>query len=143
MLAVQPAQPRHLGVDTGLFDDHGISGRDGLHLRVSERRPVNILDAPQVALPGHHLGDEPCLGFERLPHVGVEGFLGDITADLNFGICVSLAENPPLTLFDIRRAPRRIQMMQRNQALLHVGPGAHLLGAAKEDAHPAGANGPE
>ena len=43
-------------------------------------------------------------------------------------------------LFDIRRAPGSVQMMQRNQALLHVGPGAHLLRAAEQNAYLAGAH---
>ena len=140
MFAVQPAQARDLGVNAGLLDDQRIARGDGLDLGVGERRAVNVLDAAQVALARHHLGDEPGLGLQGLPQVGVEGLLGDVPVDLHLGIRVALAQDAALALLDVRRTPRGVEMMQRDQALLHVGAGAHLLGAAEEDADLAGAH---
>jgi hypothetical protein len=57
---------------------------------------------------------------------------------LDLGIGVTLAQDATFTLLDIRRPPRSVEMMQRNQAFLDVGTGAHLLRAAKEDADLAG-----
>jgi len=60
--------------------------------------------------------------------------------NLHLGIRIALTQDAALTLLDIGRAPRRVEMLQGNQALLHVGTGPHLLRAAKEDADLAGAH---
>ena len=39
---------------------------------------------------------------------------------------ISLADNTPFPLFQVRWFPANIQMVQRNQTILHVGPGTHL-----------------
>jgi hypothetical protein len=84
--------------------------------------------------------DEPGLGFEGLPHIGVERLLGDVTEDLHFRVGVALAQDAALALLDIGGTPRGVEVMQGNQALLDIGPRAHLLRAAKEDADLTGAN---
>src|SRR5215470_2929751 len=47
------------------------------------------------------------------------------------------AENTTVTLLHLAWFPRSFQVMKRHQALLDVGPRAHLLRAAKQ--HPDGA----
>ena len=45
---------------------------------------------------------------------------------MNLFIMISLADNTPFPLFQVRWFPANIQMVQRNQTILHVGPGTHL-----------------
>jgi hypothetical protein len=62
--------------------------------------------------------DEPGLGFEGLPHIGIERALGDVAVNLHFGIEISLPENSPLALLDVARAPGRVEMMESAKAAL-------------------------
>ena len=82
-------------------------------------------------------------GFERLPHIGVERAFGDIAVNLHARIFIALPENASFALFHVRRPPRRIEMMKRNQPLLHIGAGPHFLRAAEKNAHLARADGSE
>jgi hypothetical protein len=53
---------------------------------------------------------------------------------------VALPEDAALALLDVRRAPRRVEVVQRDEPILHVRAGAHLLGRAHEHADLAGAH---
>ena len=48
---------------------------------------------------------------------------------------IALTKNAAFTLLDIRRTPRCVQMMQRDQPFLHAGSRAHLLCAPEQDAN--------
>ena len=71
--------------------------------------------------------DEARLRLKRLPHVGIERTLGYVTENLDFFVFVTLAQNPPLALLNIARAPRGVKMMERGQPALDVGARAHLF----------------
>ena len=107
-LLVQAGKARNLGIHACLLDHHRVARGNGFHFSVGKRRAINVLDAPQVALAIHHLGDEARFGLQRLPHIRVKRPLGDVTVDLNFGVCVALAENSAFTLFDIGGPPRGV-----------------------------------
>jgi hypothetical protein len=81
--------------------------------------------------------------FEGLPHVAVEGSFGDVPDDLDLRVEVSLAQDAAVALGDVGGPPGRIQVMQRNGAVLHVGADAHLLGGADQDGDPTSAAGGE
>ena len=51
---------------------------------------------------------------------------------------VALPENAALALLDVRRTPRRVEMMQCHQLRLRVGARAHFLRRTQQDAHLAG-----
>ena len=85
--------------------------------------------------PPNDLVDKTSLGFECLPHERIEALSGYVTIDRHFLVMVALAENAAVALLDLGRFPGRIEMMQRRQAFLHIGAGAHLLGAAQQHAH--------
>ena len=61
-----------LGVDFDLFHHGGIAGRDGLDFGVSQSAAFEILGGADRSLAAHDLLDEAGLGFEGLPHIGVE-----------------------------------------------------------------------
>ena len=79
--------------------------------------------------------DEPGLGLQGLPHIGVERSFGDVAIDRHFLVLVALAEDAAFALFDLGRLPRGVEVMQGDQAFLDVGAGAHLLRAADQHAH--------
>ena len=140
MFGAQASQPGQLGVHAGLFNDERVAGRDGFDFGEGEGGAVNVLDAPQVALPRHHLPDEADLGFEGLPHIGVEGLFGDIAEDLHLGVGVVLAQDAALALLNVGGTPRGVEVTQGDQALLDVGPRAHLLAAPEKNPHLPGAD---
>ena len=51
---------------------------------------------------------------------------------------VALPDDAPVALGHIGGAPAHIQVVDRHKTVLHIGPGAHLLGGAEQDAHLAG-----
>ena len=56
--------------------------------------------------------------FVSHPHVAVECGFCYISEDMNLFIMISLADNTPFPLFQIRWFPANIQMVQRNQTIL-------------------------
>jgi hypothetical protein len=72
MLRAEPGQAGNLRINARLFNHHRIAGSNGFDLGIGQCRAINILDASQISFAGHHLGDKPRLGFERLPHIRVE-----------------------------------------------------------------------
>ena len=127
-------EPHQFGVHLCLLDHERIAGRDGFDFGVGERGGVHVLEAANGHVAGHHLGDELRLRLQRLPHVGVERAFGDVAVNLNVRIRVALAENAAFALLDVGRSPRRVEMMQGDQPLLHVGALTHLLRAAEKNA---------
>ena len=116
-----------LGVDFDLFHHGGIAGGDGLDFGVGESAAFEILGGADRSLAAHDLLDEAGLGFEGLPHIGVERAFGDVAVNLDFRIEIALPENSPLALLDVARPPGRIEMMQRAKAALHVRARSHLF----------------
>ena len=88
---------------------------------------------PDVRVAGHHLMDELGLGFHRLPHIGVKAALSDVTINLNCFILIALPQNPAFALFHVGGTPRRVEMMQRNEAFLHIHSCAHFLRATEQN----------
>ena len=123
-----------LGVRLGERQHGRIARGDGLDLRVGELLAADVLGAADGALAGHHLGDEARLGLECLPHIGVERSFRDVAVDGDFLVVVPLAEDAALALLDLGRLPRGIEVMERDEASLHVRAGAHLLGGADQHA---------
>ena len=74
------------------------------------------------------------------PEVGIEGPLGHITADMDGLVLVTLTLDAAFTLGQITGTPRGVQIMQGDEAILHVGAGTHLGGAADQHAHLAAAD---
>ena len=103
------------GVDFDLFHHGGIAGGDGLDFGVGQSAAVEILGGADRGLAAHHLLDEAGLGFQGLPHIGVERAFGDVAVDFDFGIEIALPQNAALALLDVAGPPGRIEMMQRAQ----------------------------
>ena len=75
-----------------------------------------------------------------MPHVGVEGPFRHITENLDLFIFVALPQNTSFLLFQIRRLPWAIQMVQSDQPVLHVCPGSELRRRSDQDTHLAGSH---
>src|ERR1700722_10958668 len=80
----------------------------------------------------HIVGDKPGLGFQGLPHIRVKRSLSDIAVDRYLLVLIAEAENAALALLDLGGLPGGVEMVQRHQAFLHVGAGAHLGRAADQ-----------
>ena len=133
----------NLGVGLDLLHDRGVAGGDRLHLGVGERDLVHVLDSAHRHLAPHELGDHPGLPLQPLPHVGVEGALGDVAEDLDLLVAVALPEDAPVALFDVGRAPRGVEVVLGDEEPLDVHPDAHLGGRTHQDAHAPGVHGVE
>ena len=53
-------------------------------------------------------------------------------------ILVALSFNSAFPLGQVAGPPGAVQVMQRHKAVLHIGPGSHLLGTAEQNTHLAG-----
>src|SRR5579862_2375978 len=137
MNCAQLVELADFSVDLDFFDDGRISGSDCFDLCVRESATVEVLGRPDRRFTAHNLVDKARLGFQRLPHVRVEGALGHIAVDLYLFISVALTQYPAFTLLDIAWAPWCIQMMKRHKPSLHVGSGAHLFSRPEKYPHPA------
>ena len=83
-----------------------------------------------------YLLDEAGLRFQRLPHIGIERAFCDVAENAYLRVQIALTQDAPLALFNVARAPWRVEMMQRHETTLHIGASTHLLGRADENAHP-------
>ena len=72
VLGLEPCKAGDFSIKSRFLDDERVAGGDGFDFGVGESRAVNVLEAAEVVFAGHHLGDELCLGLQRLPEVGVE-----------------------------------------------------------------------
>ena len=73
-----------LGVGLGQRQHGRVARGDGLDLGVGELLAADVLGAADGGFAGHHLGDEPGLGLQGLPHIGVERSFGDVAVDRHF-----------------------------------------------------------
>ena len=96
-----------------------------------------------VESAAHELGDERRLALDALPHVAVEGPLGDEPYDRDLRVLVSLPHDAALALRDVGGPPRAVQVIQSDGAGLDVGADAHLLRAADQHGDVPGARGGE
>ena len=138
MVCLQQLEFGHIHVQIHALLNAGITGTQRLDLGKGEGSFVHILAGAHGRFAGHDLRDKALLGLQRLPEVSVEGPLGHIAADMNGLVLVALSLNAPFALRQITRPPRGVQIMQRDQAILHVSASAHFGGAAHQNAHLAG-----
>ncbi|QRE00577.1 hypothetical protein [Pseudomonas phage Itty13] len=130
-----------------LFEDQRVAAGGRLHLGGVRGLAGNVLDLAGAGRALAHLLDEVGLALDGLPHAAVQGLLRGVAEDRHLealGVAlvqlVALADDPPLALLKIGRAPRRVHVVQGDQPVLHVGAGAHLRGGAEQEAHAAGAD---
>ena len=140
MVRFQHFQPRNLNIQIHLLLNLGVACRQRLDLRVGQRRVVHVLTGAHRAFARHNLRNELLLGFQYLPHIGVERAFRHIAENLHFWIHIALTQNPAFLLFQIGGLPGRVQMMQGDQAVLYVGPRAEFCRRPQQDTHLSGAH---
>ena len=110
----------------------GVSGGRGLHFTGRHFHVVETVLDLAADFTRAQLVDTPDLALLDVPHVFVERVLGHIGQDLDlkpfngFAQFVALPNDAALALLNIRWLPWNVQVMQGNQALLHIGSGSHL-----------------
>ena len=67
--------------------------------------------------------------------VGIECPFGDVVVNLYLFVPVALSDDTAIALGHIRGLPAHVQVVDRHQPVLDVGPGSHLLGTAQQDPH--------
>ena len=117
-----------------------VAGAERLDLRIVEHSLIHVLAGPDRGLAGHDLGDELLLVFQHLPEITVESPFCDIPENLHLGVMVALAEDPSFLLFQVRRFPGTVQMVESDQLILHIGAGSQLGCGTKKNTHLAGAD---
>ncbi len=122
------------GLEFDLADVAVVAGGDGLdHGGVlGEAVGAEVLHAAGGAVGAFESFDEERLALQHLPHIGVEGSLGDVAEDPHRGVLVVLADNSAFALFQVRGAPRHVDVMQRHGPGLDIGSSSHLLGRAEQ-----------
>src|SRR5699024_9945552 len=83
--------------------------------------------------------DEFLLILQNLPHVCIKGIFRHIPEDLHLLVLVSLPENTSLLLFQIRRLPGTVQMMESDQPVLNIRSRPKFWCGADQDTHLPGA----
>jgi hypothetical protein len=135
MVLLQDRQPLQFSVGLGERKHGRVARGDGLDFRIGELLAADILGGADGRFARHHLADKLRFGFECLPHEGVKAPFGDVAVDRHFLILIALAQDAAVALLDFGRLPGGVEVVEGNQAFLHVGAGAHFLRAAQKDPH--------
>ena len=122
-----------------MLQQERIAGGDGLGLCCGQRGGVDLLDLSDVDLAAQELRERCGFPLDGLPHVGVEGPLGDVADDRHFLVLVALPHDATVALGDVGGPPRAVQVVQGDGAGLDVGANAHLLRRADQYRDVAGA----
>ena len=138
MIGFQQFQLTDLNIQIHLFLDVGIACCQCLDFGIGQRGIVHIIAGTDRGFRSHDLRNELLLIFQNLPHIRIKRIFSDITIDFHLLIPVSLPENTSLLLFQIRRLPRAIQMMQGNQSILNIGSCAKFRRRPHQDTHLSG-----
>jgi len=67
------------------------------------------------------MADKLRLGFQGLPHIGIETPFRDVTIDRDFRILVFLPQNSSISLLHFGGFPGCIYMVKRDQSALNIG----------------------
>ena len=135
VIGFQQFQLTDLNIQVHLFLDVGIARCQCLDLGIGQRGIVHIIAGTDRRFGSHDLGNELLLIFQNLPHVRIKCIFRNVTIDFHLLIPVSLPENTPLLLFQVRGLPRTIQMMQGNQPILNIGSCAKFWRRPHQDTH--------
>src|ERR1035441_8255032 len=90
----------------------GFPGAAVMACAVGQGGVADVLDLADIEPTAHDLGDEPGFAFDGLPHVAVEGALGNVSQDLHFVVVVALAQDAALALGDVGGPPRAVEMVE-------------------------------
>ena len=140
MSAFSRLKRAHLALKFSLLDDQGIAGRRSLEFGGFGQRRVDVFRVAYAERARKHLPDEFRLAVQKLPPVRVERPLGDVAIDLDFRVLIALPHDATVALLHVRRLPRRIEVVHRNELALHVRANAHLAGRPDQHAHVAVTN---
>ena len=121
VVGFQQFQLTDLNIQIHLFLDVGIARCQCLDFGIGQCGIVHIIAGTDRRFGRHDLRNELLLIFQNLPHIRIKRIFSNVTIDFYLLIPVSLPENTSLLLFQIRRLPRAIQMMQGNQSILNIG----------------------
>ena len=140
MVGFQQFQLADLNIQVHLFLDVGIARCQCLDFGIGQRGIVHIITRTDRRLGSHDLTDELLLIFQNLPHIRIKRIFSDVTINFYLLISVPLPENTSLLLFQVRRLPRAVQMMQGNQPILNIGSCAKFWRRPHQDTHLSGAH---
>ena len=140
VIGFQQLQFADLNIQIHLFLDVGIACCQCLDLGIGQRGIVHIITGADRGFGSHDLAYKLLFIFQNLPHIRIKRIFRDVTIDFHLLIPVSLPENTPLLLFQVRRFPRTVQMMQGNQPILNIGSRAKFRRRPHQDTHLSGAH---
>ena len=140
VISLQQFQLTDLNIQVHLFLNVGIACCQCLDFGIGQRGIVHIIAGTDRRFRGHDLAYKLLLIFQNLPHIRIKRIFSDVTIDFHLLIPISLPENTPLLLFQIRRLPRAVQMMQGNQPILNIGSCAKFRCRPHQDTHLSGAH---
>ena len=130
MVGFEHFQLGNLHIQIHFFADAVVAGGKGFDLGVGKGGGVHILGGAGGAFGGHDLADKFLLVFHQPPVVSVECPFGDILEHFHRRIHVSLAQRTAGALLQIGRTPGAIEIVGRDNAVLHVRACAHFCRGA-------------
>ena len=130
MVGFEHFQLGNLHIQIHLLTDTVVAGSQGLDFGVGKGGRVHILGGAGGAFGGHDLADEFLLVFHQPPVVSVKCPLGDILEHFHGRIHVALAQRSAGALLQIGRTPGAIQVVGRDNAVLHIRACAHFCRGA-------------
>jgi len=105
-------QPRDLGFEAGFLNEPRITRGNGLGERELVGLMVRVFERADAAVAREGRGDEPSLALVGLPHRGVHRTQCGVCVDLDLAVLVALPLDAPFPLFDLRREPGHVEMVQ-------------------------------
>ena len=135
VIGFQQFQFADLNIQVHLFLDVGIARCQCLDFGIGQCGIVHIIAGTDRRFRSHDLGNELLFIFQNLPHIRIKRIFRDITIDFHLLIPVSLPKNTSLLLFQVRRLPRAVQMMQGNQSILNIGSCAKFRRRPHQNTH--------
>ena len=140
VIGFQQLQLADLNIQVHLFLDVGITRCQCLDFGIGQRGIVHIVAGADRRFRSHDLAYKLLFIFQNLPHIRIKRIFSDVTIDFHLLIPVSLPKNTTLLLFQVRRLPRAVQMMQGNQPILNIGSCSKFRRRPHQDTNLSGAH---
>ena len=140
VIGFQQFQLTDLNIQIHLFLDVGIARCQCLDFGIGQCSVIYIIAGTDRRFGSHDLAYELLLIFQNLPHIRIKRIFSDVTIDFHLLIPVSLPKNTTLLLFQVRRLPRAVQMMQGNQPILNIGSCSKFRRRPHQDTNLSGAH---
>ena len=133
--SAQTFQFLDIGIQLHLLHNQRATGSQCFDLSSRKGYFAGVLGLTAHILAVHNLVDKVLLSLQDIPQTGIEAALRNIGEVFHFIIDVTLAVCSAVTLLHIAGPPRRVQMVNRHNALLGIHTYTHLAGRTDQHSY--------